>query len=237
MTRQAPSGDPAALSPREIEVLALLAQGHTVKSIATLLGLTPGSINERLRDARRKTGASSSRELARLLRDKKFVPREIGVAPAGKPAPFPSPQSFWRRHGALVGGVMMIGIAMLALAVASPPARQNPPAAVAAHQYDLHLTLYRGGQVIARPVLRAAERDVVRASAGGQFDLTVVLLPVAVPGRLEISFAVAIDEQAADRRFSGTVRFDEHGSARVALSKNPADGDYAIEIAADPVAA
>ncbi|WP_240959794.1 helix-turn-helix domain-containing protein [Novosphingobium olei] len=55
-----------ALSDREREILGLLTAGHTVKSIAGLLGRSEASINERLRDARRKTGIGSSRELARL---------------------------------------------------------------------------------------------------------------------------------------------------------------------------
>jgi DNA-binding CsgD family transcriptional regulator len=55
------------LSKAERTVLRLLAQGHTVKSIASALGSTQTAINERLRQARRKTGVGSSREAARLL--------------------------------------------------------------------------------------------------------------------------------------------------------------------------
>jgi DNA-binding CsgD family transcriptional regulator len=57
----------ARLSDREVEILRLLAAGHTVKTIATRLDRSETSINERLRTARRKTGVGSSRELARLL--------------------------------------------------------------------------------------------------------------------------------------------------------------------------
>ncbi len=53
------------LSEREREVLGLLMQGHETKSIAAALGLSIQAVNERLRDARRKLGASSSREAAR----------------------------------------------------------------------------------------------------------------------------------------------------------------------------
>ena len=45
--------DLSQLSPAETDVLRLLAAGHTVKSIAVQLGRTEGSINERLREARR----------------------------------------------------------------------------------------------------------------------------------------------------------------------------------------
>ncbi len=59
--------DLSQLSEAERRVLRLLAHGHTAKSIASSLGSTPTVINERLRQARRKTGLGSSREVARLL--------------------------------------------------------------------------------------------------------------------------------------------------------------------------
>ena len=68
------------LSVRELEVLRLLAEGHTIKSIAAQLGRTEASINERLRDARRKTGVGSSRELARQLGAQKIWDRNPDLA-------------------------------------------------------------------------------------------------------------------------------------------------------------
>lgn len=71
--------DLSRLSDAERRALLLLAQGHTAKSAAALLDTTEPAVNERLREARRKTGVGSSRELARLVsqenRDEK-----IGVA-------------------------------------------------------------------------------------------------------------------------------------------------------------
>lgn len=55
------------LTEQELRLLRLLAQGHTAKTIATSEGLSVNVVNERLRSARRKTGAVSSRELARLV--------------------------------------------------------------------------------------------------------------------------------------------------------------------------
>ncbi len=55
------------LNEPERKVLLLLAQGHTVKSIARQTGWTAPAVNERLRSARQKTGVGSSRELARLI--------------------------------------------------------------------------------------------------------------------------------------------------------------------------
>jgi DNA-binding CsgD family transcriptional regulator len=57
----------ASLSEREREALRLLFAGHDAKSAANALGLSVHTVNERLREARRKLGVSSSREAARLL--------------------------------------------------------------------------------------------------------------------------------------------------------------------------
>ncbi|MEO6091758.1 MAG: DUF4019 domain-containing protein [Novosphingobium sp.] len=56
-----------ALSERERQTLRLILDGHDAKSMARSLGLSVHTINERLRDARRKLGVSSSREAARRL--------------------------------------------------------------------------------------------------------------------------------------------------------------------------
>jgi DNA-binding CsgD family transcriptional regulator len=56
-----------SLSEREQETLRLLLAGHDAKSIARHLGLSVHTVNDRLREARRKLGVSSSREAARLL--------------------------------------------------------------------------------------------------------------------------------------------------------------------------
>lgn len=55
------------LSDRERDLLTLLAQGHTAKTIARSRGLSVNVVNEHLRSARRKTDAPSSRELARVV--------------------------------------------------------------------------------------------------------------------------------------------------------------------------
>jgi DNA-binding CsgD family transcriptional regulator len=70
----------SALNERELEILRLLTAGHTVKSIAVRLGRSEASINERLRDARRKTGVGSSRELARLVDAQKIWDKNIDLS-------------------------------------------------------------------------------------------------------------------------------------------------------------
>ncbi len=61
--------DLSRLSDAERRALLLLARGHTAKSAAAELGVSEGAVNERLREARRKTGVGSSRQLARLVAD------------------------------------------------------------------------------------------------------------------------------------------------------------------------
>ena len=70
------------LNEAERRVLRLLAEGHTAKSIAAELGTTTAAVNERLREARRKTGAGSSRELARQLRAQENRHEQMGVGRA-----------------------------------------------------------------------------------------------------------------------------------------------------------
>lgn len=81
-TTQLPRRSIAALTDKELDILRLLAAGHTVKSIAAELDRSESSINERLRDARRKTGVASSRELARLLDAQKTWDKKTDLSPA-----------------------------------------------------------------------------------------------------------------------------------------------------------
>lgn len=91
------------LTEKEKETLRLIVRGHDAKSMAKELSLSVHTINERLREARRKLGVTSSREAGRLLfeseggdhkylGDKRFgeVERagsgEVREVAAGKPA-------------------------------------------------------------------------------------------------------------------------------------------------------
>src|SRR5688572_5085904 len=81
--------DLSRLNEAERRVLGLLAEGHTAKSIAQATGSTPAAVNERLREARRKTGVGSSRELARLLKAQENRDEQIGVGKSGSGAASP----------------------------------------------------------------------------------------------------------------------------------------------------
>jgi len=58
-TRVATPGARAGLTEREVEVLTLIAQGHTNQEIARTLFLSPNSIKTYVRTAYRKIGAAS----------------------------------------------------------------------------------------------------------------------------------------------------------------------------------
>lgn len=125
----------ASLTDKELEVLRLLSTGHTVKSIAAHLGRSEASINERLRDARRKTGIGSSRELARLVDDiQKNWDRKIDL-PAGQAPDQTAGQARQTRPQLSKGTIIMLSIftaaaiALTALATNSADEASTPPSA------------------------------------------------------------------------------------------------------------
>ena len=121
-----------ALNDNELEILRLLASGHTAKSIAANLGRSETAINERLRDARRKTGVGSSRELARLLDARKIWDKNIDLAgrePSGDIPLQPRPTGPEWTKGRIV---MMTAISAALLGLAALAWTTSPAADTAA---------------------------------------------------------------------------------------------------------
>jgi len=115
----------ASLSTKELEILHLLAMGHTGKSIAARLGQSEASINERLRDARRKTGVSSSRELARIVDAQKIWDKNIDLSSSRSSTEDPA-QPVDRGRTTSKGLIMIvIPIAVAAVAMAVTSSSQN----------------------------------------------------------------------------------------------------------------
>lgn len=117
--------DLSRLNEAERRVLRLLGEGHTAKSIANELGSTSAAVNERLREARRKTEVGSSRELARLLKAQENRDEQIGVAgrrvtSATFSAPAAEP---WRPQ---TGVIAMIALLLVAAAGAAALISQAP---------------------------------------------------------------------------------------------------------------
>jgi DNA-binding CsgD family transcriptional regulator len=75
--------DLSSLTLNERKALHLLADGHTAKSAAAALGISVHTLNEQLRSARDRTGAVSSRELARALRAEEAAPQKLGAKEFG----------------------------------------------------------------------------------------------------------------------------------------------------------
>lgn len=145
-----------ALTEKEKQTLRLIVRGHDAKSTARSLGLSVHTINERLRDARRKMAVSSSREAARLLLAAEgdeagsapphlFGDVKIGEDAAGARmdqagAPTGGAGRMYRRPLIIIGVLLMtLALGLLALTalpqVASTPAtptvsREAPDAAV-----------------------------------------------------------------------------------------------------------
>jgi DNA-binding CsgD family transcriptional regulator len=126
------------LTEKEKQTLRLLLVGHDAKSMARYLGLSVHTINERLRDARRKLSVSSSKEAARLLRDSEAAaPELVGYTPFGGAPPATIDQlpdqrdhvpPTQRRAGWALGGLAMIPIFAVTLALLAPA--QAPQAGI-----------------------------------------------------------------------------------------------------------
>lgn len=119
------------LTEKERQTLRMIVRGHDAKSIARSLEPSVHTINERLRDARRKMAVASSREAARMLFEAEGATTEnlgdgqIGADPAATsvdPAAGPAP-----RRSALITGVLLMTILLgLAALIAAPSATQAP---------------------------------------------------------------------------------------------------------------
>ena len=117
----------AALTEKEKQTLRLIVRGHDAKSTARHLGLSVHTINERLRDVRRKLAVSSSREAARMLLEREgaapysIVDKQIGEAARQQDAAQdgrPENGSGRARRFALIGtgaAIMSLALGLLAL--------------------------------------------------------------------------------------------------------------------------
>lgn len=134
------------LSEREKDTLRLLREGHDVKSIARHLDLSVHTINERLRDARRKLGVTSSREAARVLatveqtRANLSADAEFGVGGATPPASDGATPHRGEKAGFplawIAGGmlIMSLFIATIALVLVASGSGASPTPVIGAAQ-------------------------------------------------------------------------------------------------------
>ena len=141
-----------ALTEKEKQTLRLIVRGHDAKSSARDLGLSVHTINERLRDARRKLAVSSSREAARMLLAAEGggvppAPDSVGDTPIGEAAnaargeketaPELGVGRAHRQPRFLIGGLLMtFTLGLLALIALPQDAPAPPGPSVAAETPD-----------------------------------------------------------------------------------------------------
>ncbi|MDZ4139087.1 MAG: DUF4019 domain-containing protein [Erythrobacter sp.] len=128
------------LTDKERQTLRLILRGPDAKSSARELGLSVHTVNERLRDARRKLGVTSSREAARrLLAEEDETPELLGDKPLGDALATPpdapvtaSATRRWVRPGlALTSiGVLAMSLILAALFLPASPLSLLGPAPV-----------------------------------------------------------------------------------------------------------
>lgn len=168
-----------ALSEKEKETLRLLLAGHDAKSMARHFGLSVHTVNERLREARRKLAVSSSREAARLLHEiEGQTPQSLGdkalrdaaTTNQAQPAGSPAQDSGHRGHpGWIAGGIaMFLSLTLAAALAASGGAGPVAQPTVAAADAVPHSTAETEAVAAARHWLELVDARDWKAS----YDLT-----------------------------------------------------------------
>lgn len=162
---------PDALTEKEKQTLRLILRGHDAKSAARELSLSVHTVNERLREARRKLGVTSSREAARRLlaeesgetpasAPQSLGDKDLGDAPEGVPEPeIPaSANRRWARRGLALPilGVLAMSLIFAVLLLPAtitvegpspaPPAAAQSEAAGAARAAETFLKLLDEGR-------------------------------------------------------------------------------------------
>jgi DNA-binding CsgD family transcriptional regulator len=157
------AADLSQLSVAERQALRMLADGHTVKSMAHTIGSTPAAINERLREARRKTGVGSSRELARSLKAQENRYKQIGIGKARWiRRTFPQPDGeIWHPQSGVLGMIALLALtaaAATAFLTQAEPGNEPRLASHAVADPDLGV-FYTEGPAWLYPMIRKEARD------------------------------------------------------------------------------
>lgn len=168
----------AELTDREREVLSLLLAGHTAKSAAAELDLSVHTVNDYLREARKKLGVSSSREAARLLGEheaqapQNLGPQQMGMV-EGQSAPHLAGMKSGPRKVWIIGGIIMLtAIAILALVTTTQSGSEDAAAddAVAAAPMARSDGAADTGASTASPADIASARDWLALVDAGNWE-------------------------------------------------------------------
>lgn len=144
-----------ALSDKEKQTLRLLLRGYDAKSSARELGLSVHTINERLRDARRKLEVSSSREAARLLRDceeaasQLLVDKGLGAAGQGSPDQHGTSdlgRRAWGRSARILAGGVVMSLVLAFYALSSLTSLSSEGASASASEAAIEAAALQSAQ-------------------------------------------------------------------------------------------
>lgn len=80
------------LTEKQVEVLQLVCQHYQTKEIARILGISPRSVDQRIDGARRKLGAATRIEAAKIFAARETAP----YRPTGEPFTVPPDSGFGR---------------------------------------------------------------------------------------------------------------------------------------------
>jgi DNA-binding CsgD family transcriptional regulator len=217
----------ASLTDKEKETLRLLLRGHDAKSSARELGLSVHTVNERLRDARRKLGVTSSRAAARMvLNHEANTPENLVDEDLGEDSPALLPDQPPRRftRTALIGGVLMSLFAVL-LALSLPAGdnpQGDPPAQVASSDAEIDRAARAWLALV-----DAGEWDKSFAAAGASFRA-----PNTVAGWTAASRTARVPYGAVRSRAQVEVKYinaPPNGYRSVAYATAFADGRTVVE--------
>ena len=236
------------LSDKEKDALRLLLQGHDAKSSARTLGLSVHTVNERLREARRKLGVTSSREAARRLaaEERGGTPKPLGDKPLGdavegQPAAGMAASASRRKAGFGFGprpAVILVGAAIMSLILAalflpaSPLAIAAPGTATIAAS-----TAAAAADSEAEGAARAAENFLVLIdqskwaesydATGAQFrSLNTLAVWSDVSARVRTPLGKLVTRSIVTNEFVPT---PPHGTRLVKFASTYADGTNQIE--------
>ena len=146
-----------SLTEKEKQTLRLIVRGHDAKSLARHLGLSIHTVNERLRDARRKLEVPSSRAAARLLLDtenqhpQNVADKQIGEAtPSGDVEQALAPAPDLKRTNRLavaIAGVFIMSLILGLLALSLPSDAVGPTTAATQSPTEASSALSESGVV------------------------------------------------------------------------------------------
>jgi DNA-binding CsgD family transcriptional regulator len=231
------------LNVREKDVLRLLASGHDAKSAAQVLGVSVNAVNERLREARRKLGTTSSREAARLLheaevensqenRDKNF--KVDGAQGDLEDDDSRAPHGLVRASRlTLMGvGIMLIGALIWSLLSGSGDSQLNGSMPLPSASYAVAVE----GTLQDQPI--AEDRGIITAggiasiSSSGAFDLHFsVSADPRQDGKVIIAVNTVIPRKDATTRYSRALSVAEGEPAHFRfepIGSSPSLGEISI---------